>query len=544
MNVNPTWLKLFFENSQSLLLFYCKTTKAHFSSPTLEQLVADGIPTLLAALSPLNPKKKNTRDIATKFNLELTQDYNNEDFCVFEFVKTHAIDSGWRSFVDAQNTLQDINMRLSRLTTVDDILKHSVLEAQQYLSIDRIGMLMYDKEADELVGTWGTDEKGQLNDEHGSRSPVSHSPWVEEVMMSRDYVAIWNNVNLKQWENDVGFGWNAIAAMWDEEQCIGWICCDNLINLKPMQPWLREVIAQLAKIVTHLIIQCRQRLELEHINDKLEQLVKERSAELQTKIDLLESAKSELIESEKLASLGALVAGVAHEVNTPLGISVTAASHLSSITSNIEKTFQDQRITKQEFERYLHQAVESADIILSNLERSSELILSFKQLAVDQSNDIKDCIKLSDLTQNLIKSFKHHIKNREVSINNNIAQDLVIKSFPSKLNQIISNLINNALCHAFTDGQAGEINISATLDKDSLNFEFYDNGKGVPKDKLNTVLEPFYTTKRGQGGTGLGLNIVHNIVQKLNGHLTLSNHSPHGLHISIDIPVEVPVLIN
>ncbi len=543
MNVSPTWLKLFFENSQSLLLFYCKKTQTHFTSPALEALIKKESPALLKALSPENPKQKNTRDIATKFNLELTQDYENDDFYVFEFIKTHAIEQGWRSFVDAQNTLQDINMRLSRLNTVDDILKQTVIEAQQSLAIDRIGMLMYDKEADELLGTWGTDEQGKLNDEHGSRSPIAKSPWVEEVMMSRDYVAIWNNVNLKQWESDVGFGWNAIAAMWDGEQCLGWICCDNLVNLKPMQPWLREVIAQLAKIVTHLIIQCRQRLELEQINNKLEQLVIERSAELQTKIELLESAKSELIESEKLAALGALVAGVAHEVNTPLGISVTAASHLSSITTNIEKTFQDQRITKQEFERYLHQAVESADIILNNLERSSELILSFKQLAVDQSNDIKDSINLKNLTQNLIKSFKHHIKNRELCINNNIASDLVIKSFPSKFNQIISNLINNAFCHAFTNGQAGEIHISATIDNNNLKFEFYDNGKGVPEDKLSTILEPFYTTKRGQGGTGLGLNIVYNIVQKLNGHLTLSNHNPHGLHISINIPVEVPVKV-
>ncbi|PKG39728.1 sensor histidine kinase [Psychromonas sp. Urea-02u-13] len=330
-----------------------------------------------------------------------------------------------------------------------------------------------------------------------------------------------------------------MAAIWDGDTAIGWIACDNLIKKRPLQPWLKEIIGQLGQALGHSIVRFNNLKKLKDINDNLESLVEQRSSQLKDKISLLEKTQNELIESEKLASLGSLVAGIAHEVNTPIGIGITAASHLVVQTQSINEHYVNKTMKKSQLDDYFHCAIESGEIIQDNLMRAGDLVKSFKQLAVDQSIDTSLDIDLKELIDNIKKSFQHQFKNKPIQFINHIDSALCIYSCPGKLNQIITNLVNNSLLHAFQSNLKGTIEIKAHIDKKTLHICYFDTGTGVENDALAKLFEPFFTTKRGKGGTGLGLNIVYNIIKKLDGQVALSHVKPSGLKFDITLPIKV-----
>jgi signal transduction histidine kinase len=533
------WLRQYcLEGSQLLLFCHEDFSDPHFSN-ALKDITGDETAFFIELLTPLSLQNEaQKKRLAEAFNLRLIETKQLDGRVVYQFNHVNDVDADWVLFVDALTRLHEISHRLSRLQNMDDILRFAISEAQEHLGIDRLGMLLFDQDKNEMIGTWGTNEEGDLNDEHDFRQPMPDSPWVLEALKSKNHVALWENVPLKQYGKEVGIGWNAMAAMWDGEKAIGWIACDNLITRKPMQPWLKEIIGQFGQILGNLIVRLQQQQALESINQNLELLVDERSKQLNLKVEQLESAQEELIESEKLASLGGLVAGVAHEVNTPLGISVTAASHLNEQTNTLVKSYAEKIMTKSQLEKYFNQAEESSQIILNNLQRASELVSSFKQLAVEQSNDIKDDIQLHLVVDNICKSLHHSMKNRPIIIHNHVSEALMFKSFTGKVNQIFTNLINNSLLHAFEFEDSGDIYITANIEGDMVKIEFKDNGVGVEKDKLASIFDPFYTTKRGKGGTGLGLNIIFNLINKLDGKLSVQANEPKGLCFTIFIPVQ------
>ncbi len=282
--------------------------------------------------------------------------------------------------------------------------------------------------------------------------------------------------------------------------------------------------------------------QLEQLNKNLEATVHKRTEDLENSLNQLRQTQSQLIESEKLAALGGLVAGVAHEVNTPLGISVTASSVIDEATKELNDAFAAQTLTSDQFAQLMEQLTSAGDMLQQNLNRAAKLIRDFKQTAVDQVSENLDNFNIMNVLLSLMASL--HPKTRKVPVTPIIEGDetLTMTSLPGVLTQIISNLVVNSVTHAFENQPNPEIGIRFTKQEDKIIFEYWDNGIGVAEELHQKVFEPFYTTKRGQGGSGLGLNIVFNLVhQKLKGSLEFSSRPNEGVHFTISVPQQLSV---
>lgn len=280
------------------------------------------------------------------------------------------------------------------------------------------------------------------------------------------------------------------------------------------------------------------------LNTELEERVVLRTHELETanqqlgeSLEELKQTQDHLVQSEKMAALAGLVAGVAHEINTPLGISVTAASHLDMKLDSYQDKYTKGELTKADFEAMLKTAKESTNILQSNLKRASELIRSFKQIAVDQSSEKPRLFNLADYVDEIINSLHPHFKSGHISVHNNTSPALKINSYPGAISQIITNLIINSIVHGFDECKEGEINIEFKLNDDLVTLHYSDNGKGIDEENLKKVFEPFFTTKREHGGSGLGMNIIYNIVtQTLGGNIDVESKTGQGVHFTMTFP--------
>ncbi len=250
-------------------------------------------------------------------------------------------------------------------------------------------------------------------------------------------------------------------------------------------------------------------------------------------------AEKELVQTEKLASLGGLVAGLAHEVNTPIGVGLTAATFLEEKVADVSSQVTQESLTRRGLDAFLDQAGQSSRIIVGNLHRASDLVRSFKQVAVDQSSDELRTFKLVDYVEETLLSLLPQTKKtpHEIVVTGN--RDIVLTSFPGALSQIVTNLVMNSLTHAFDDGETGEIRIDSSLTGQSAHIHYSDNGKGVSPDVLNRIFDPFFTTKRGSGGSGLGMHIVYNLVtRKLGGTVVCDSVPEEGISVHITVPLK------
>ncbi len=285
--------------------------------------------------------------------------------------------------------------------------------------------------------------------------------------------------------------------------------------------------------------------ELRRLNEELESRVDDRTRELAASnrrimqtLETLRYAQEELVRSEKLAGLGSLVAGVAHELNTPLGVSLTAISQFQEKTRNVLRAYEKEDLDQGVFEGYLANAAKTTDIILHNVERAAGLIRGFKQVAVDQASEALRSIDLKRYLLVVIESFGPELKKGGHRIEVDCAEGIEIETFPGLLAQILSNLIVNSVRHGFGPERAGgRIGIRASLKDGVVTLVYRDDGRGMSADVLNRAFEPFFTTARGQGGSGLGLSIVYNlVVHKLRGKLRCESAPGEGMAMTVEFP--------
>ena len=280
-----------------------------------------------------------------------------------------------------------------------------------------------------------------------------------------------------------------------------------------------------------------------HIATALQRLQAQESlklayVELQNRLSELRRTQTELIENEKMASLGRLVAGVAHEINTPLGIGVTAASYLEGMFESIGRALGDG--ARPEVLEALEGGRRCAALVLSNLGKADQLVKSFKQVAVDQSSEVRRRIEVRAYLDEVLVSLGPRLKKTSHRVEVDCPADLAIDTYPGALYQIVANLVLNALLHAFDDKAAGCIRIVVRRIGDTLELTLTDDGKGMPEDVRVQVFEPFFTTRRGTGGTGLGLHMVYNLVtQLLRGTIACASTPGQGTRFTIRLPVVV-----
>jgi signal transduction histidine kinase len=252
----------------------------------------------------------------------------------------------------------------------------------------------------------------------------------------------------------------------------------------------------------------------------------------------LEQTRRNLIESEKLASLGSLVAGVAHEINTPVGIAVSTASYLSDRTHSAQDLVEVGRFDPAAQSRYLRDAGESARLLLSNAKRVAQLVLNFKQLAVDRINEARRCFDLKEHFEEIIRDLRPKLDEAGVEVRIEVAPSIQMDSYPVSMAQVVTNLAINSLQHAFEPGGGGRIVIRATLlEDDEVRIEYSDDGCGIDPALHGRVFEPFFTTRRMLGGSGLGLYIVNRIVtRQLDGTIALEGDAGHGACFVMQFP--------
>ena len=269
--------------------------------------------------------------------------------------------------------------------------------------------------------------------------------------------------------------------------------------------------------------------------------LKEANNELIQTLEKLHQFQRQMVQNEKMASLGDMVAGVAHEVNTPIGLGVTASTMMLDRLSDMRKAFEEKTLKASSLSKFINESEENLNIIYRNLNRAAELISSFKQVAVDQSSENNRVFSFAKLMDEILMSMRPKLKKVNHLINVNCADNLVVESKAGPINQIMINLIMNSIIHGFEDVNKGQIDITIeSVDDTKVSIEFKDNGKGIPEHLRKRIFDPFVTTKRGQGGSGLGMHLVYNLVtQALKGSISIISEEGKGVQFRILFPVKM-----
>lgn len=252
----------------------------------------------------------------------------------------------------------------------------------------------------------------------------------------------------------------------------------------------------------------------------------------------LQETQTQLVEQEKLVALGSLVAGVAHDLNTPLGNSLIIASALQLKTLAMDEKMQGQSLRAAELQDYLSDAEEASMLIVRGLRNAAELVNSFKQVAVDRTAAHRRVFDLHQTCNEIIATLMSQIRPTGHEISLHIPPGITMNSYPGPFGQVISDFISNALVHAFEDGRKGRMSLSAKQGgAGQVIIEFADNGCGIAPQNLSRIFDPFFTTKMGQGGNGLGLSISYNIVTSLlQGRISVTSTLGEGTVFTLDIP--------
>ncbi|MYN47785.1 response regulator [Pseudoduganella sp. FT93W] len=266
--------------------------------------------------------------------------------------------------------------------------------------------------------------------------------------------------------------------------------------------------------------------------------------ELQDMVAALAKAREDLVRNEKLAGLGAMVAGIAHELNTPIGNSLMAATTFEVQANDINHHLQHEGgVTRKEFEFFIKNAQLTTEILNRNLNRAADIVTNFKQVAVDQTSSQRRSFLLAEVVAGNVLTLQPTIKRTPFVIQQRIPDEIMMESYPGPLGQVLTNLVNNAILHGYDGRNVGLIDISASQNAQGwVTLCVEDHGVGIKKDDLARIFDPFFTTKLGVGGSGLGLHIVHNIVVEiLGGSIDVVSELGGGTRFTLTLPISAPV---
>ncbi|MBF0341772.1 MAG: PAS domain-containing protein [Magnetococcales bacterium] len=279
----------------------------------------------------------------------------------------------------------------------------------------------------------------------------------------------------------------------------------------------------------------RNEEEIFQLNATLEERVRERTAQLNHSLETLRRTQKQLVESEKMASLGNLVAGVAHEINTPLGVGITAASYLQD---TLQEYLRELRAEEPVLDPRLTTLQTTVELLTKNLHRAAHLIQSFRQVAVDRCVTQRRRIHLRSFIAELLTTLIPKMKENAHQIHFACPEEIEVVVYPGAIGQIVTNLVSNSLMHGFEHKTRGVIWLTVTAREQEIHLKYRDNGQGMPPEAVQKIFEPFFTTRRAQGGTGLGMHIVYNLVtQTLGGDIFCHSEPGKGIDISILFPV-------
>ena len=281
----------------------------------------------------------------------------------------------------------------------------------------------------------------------------------------------------------------------------------------------------------------RSEEQLKRYHKQLEELVEERTKELTQTVEHLKATQKQLIESEKMAALGRLVATIAHEINTPIGVGVTAASTLENETKLLVAECQNGGLKRSSLKMYLHTASQSSQLILSNLQRAADLVHTFKLVTVDQSRSQRRSFALKSYLETTLRHLDPQLKRSQHTWKVKADETITLNSYPTAFSQVVTNLVMNSLTHAYQEGESGQLSFECFVYHERVIIEYADDGCGMTPNQLSKIFEPFFSSPRHRGGSGLGLHIVYNLVtQTLGGTIRCESEVGVGTKFILSLP--------
>ena len=377
--------------------------------------------------------------------------------------------------------------------------------------------------------------------EHAEKAALDTGLYCETVMATRDLLHVPNALEDPQWEHNPDVKLNMISYLgvpleWRPNEMFGTICVlDSKTRHYPAK--YIELMWELKKSIEADFSVIRHNQQLVQANTQLAQEVQERqAAELR-----LQNAQHDLAQAEKMAALGGLVAGIAHEINTPVGLGLTGSSHFKYMVEQLETKFRAGQLEEPEFEQFLVDSKQLSHSIFISLEKAAALVKSFKLVAVDQTHDEIRSFQPLTYIQDLLLTHQQTLRRAGVATAVDCPADLVLTSYPGAWSQILSNLISNSLVHGFTPGQTdAQIHIALADTPTESVLTYRDNGRGMDDAVAAKVFDPFFTTNRQGGGTGLGMHVVYNLVsQKLGGRIQLQTAPGQGAVFTCHLPKQL-----
>lgn len=448
-----------------------------------------------------------------------------------------------------KETLELILLRVSQSADIDkgelDVASRLIINSVcEGLEITRAGIWLYDEKQTLVQCTLLIDKGNDLDHESLVLTRKDFPHYFEALDSERTIAAHDALTDVATFEfAEVYLTPLGISSMLDvpirhRGKMIGIICCEHQGEAREWHADEVVFAASLADLYGRAV-SANERADYEQklieANQTLEQKVKDRTAEL-------EAAQEKLVESEKMAALGNLVAGIAHEVNTPLGIALTSVSNCKEELSNIYRDFENEELTEQGFKDFEAICSEGLNLAETSLMRAANLVQDFKRTSADQTSLEIEEIALDEYIPRVCNPLKPMLRKEQIELSIDVTPNLVITTCPGIIAQLLTNLISNAQRHAFgpsVNNDVNRVSVSCSRTDKGIVISVQDNGKGIPENLHKKVFEPFYTTARDKGGTGLGLNILYNLVrQKFKGEIGLKSYPGEGTTVTVCIPVE------
>lgn len=292
-------------------------------------------------------------------------------------------------------------------------------------------------------------------------------------------------------------------------------------------------------IYTDITDRKRAEEEVINLNMRLEEKVRERTRELEDAVAILKKTQDYLIQSERMATLGGLVAGLSHEINTPIAVSLTYASYLHDKMTGLDQRLQSGTLSRKEMDECTADVRQAVGSIMVNLKRTADMVGSFKRVAVDQSSEERRRFNVRSHIEETLLSLHHLLKRKRHRVVIECPETLAIAGYPGALSQVITNFIMNSLLHGFEGIEAGEITFDVCAQGRRLRLVYSDNGSGIPIEDQKRIFDPFFTTRRESGGSGLGMSIVHDLVtRQLGGEITCKSATGQGTAFTVTLPMD------
>lgn len=283
--------------------------------------------------------------------------------------------------------------------------------------------------------------------------------------------------------------------------------------------------------------QRKLRSEIEQRRQAEDEL-RQRNKELAASVSMVNQTRDQLVESERMASLGGLVPGITHDVNTPVGISITATSSLQDEFLRLRRDLADGKVTQRQMNEFLEHGEQATALLMTNLGRAAELVASFKQISIDQANEAERTFNLHDYLHEIMQALAPAFKQGQHFYTINCPGELTMRCAPGAIAQLVTNMVTNSLTHGFEHTRAGKISMDVTRQDNQLTLVYKDNGKGLEAAELSRLFEVFFTTRQTSGGSGLGTHIMYNLVtQTLGGSISASSQPGAGLTYTICLPL-------